>query len=780
LFLFDQALQASARGQGAVLLVSGPVGSGKTTLVQAMAARANQRGNRSFVIMGSAEERFNELGVLRRLVQSMCRAGMADPFLGGAAGDEDFFVMMERLGGALREFAADRPTLVGIDDVHYADAQSLRALSCLVPRIESSGVVLVLNESTSHERETAGLRAGLLHLPFCHVIRLAPLTCDDVTEQLRRRLGDVPHPASVRFCARVSGGSPLLLRALIDDLATVPDPCDSEPGPRFRQAVARSLHRCPSATAAVARASALLGDHATPELVAELSSVDAGLVAESLRDLGEMGLVEGRHFRTPHVRAAVLADIPVPGRSEMHRRAAELLHQSGAPASAVAEHLIAAHDGGRAPWRVVILCEAAREAMTAGDVDSAVLSLRHAVSASSDETERARAGVLLAQAQWHADPGRAARRLDELGRDARSGLFTGPDAVIAVNQLLWWGEFAQADELLRLAGRDQDGDSSLVHLWAVFGRAGGGTELAGKDGPTAHVPLAQCGPMAVAGYLNSAVGPVLDGARTDHIGEILTGIQAGAPLTPALYVLVALVQAGRIEETISWCDRLLKEEWIDRTPMRRAMIGTIEAVAMLRSGDSGGALRCVQEVFDSVPPASWGVVAGLPLSIAIRASVDLGDTDTARSYLAVPLSQAMFETPFALPYLLAHGGYHLAMGHPETGRIYTRSCLELLSRWGVGQTQVASEPPEPEAPDPPPAEAGDAGDHAVEALREAGDGSLLTDAEQRVAALVAAGNTNRQIAGRLFITVSTVEQHLTKIYRKLNVRSRSGLRRKLS
>jgi DNA-binding NarL/FixJ family response regulator len=49
---------------------------------------------------------------------------------------------------------------------------------------------------------------------------------------------------------------------------------------------------------------------------------------------------------------------------------------------------------------------------------------------------------------------------------------------------------------------------------------------------------------------------------------------------------------------------------------------------------------------------------------------------------------------------------------------------------------------------------------------------VLTRAEQRVAELAAAGNTNRQIAENLFITV---KQHLTKIYRKLNVRSRSGL-----
>jgi DNA-binding CsgD family transcriptional regulator/energy-coupling factor transporter ATP-binding protein EcfA2 len=51
----------------------------------------------------------------------------------------------------------------------------------------------------------------------------------------------------------------------------------------------------------------------------------------------------------------------------------------------------------------------------------------------------------------------------------------------------------------------------------------------------------------------------------------------------------------------------------------------------------------------------------------------------------------------------------------------------------------------------------------------------LSDAERRVAALAAGRLTNRQIAARLHITVSTVEQHLTKIYRKLRVARRSDL-----
>ncbi len=51
----------------------------------------------------------------------------------------------------------------------------------------------------------------------------------------------------------------------------------------------------------------------------------------------------------------------------------------------------------------------------------------------------------------------------------------------------------------------------------------------------------------------------------------------------------------------------------------------------------------------------------------------------------------------------------------------------------------------------------------------------LTPTEERVAQLVGAGRTNREIAGALFITVKAVEANLTRIYAKLEVRSRTEL-----
>ena len=55
----------------------------------------------------------------------------------------------------------------------------------------------------------------------------------------------------------------------------------------------------------------------------------------------------------------------------------------------------------------------------------------------------------------------------------------------------------------------------------------------------------------------------------------------------------------------------------------------------------------------------------------------------------------------------------------------------------------------------------------------------VTEAERRIAALVAEGRTNREVAAALFVTVHTVEGALTRAYRKLGVRSRTELARRL-
>jgi DNA-binding CsgD family transcriptional regulator len=130
---------------------------------------------------------------------------------------------------------------------------------------------------------------------------------------------------------------------------------------------------------------------------------------------------------------------------------------------------------------------------------------------------------------------------------------------------------------------------------------------------------------------------------------------------------------------------------------------------------------------------------------AVRAA--LGETEQADS--ALVRARSLAEHAGALPLVHALRGAQVA-GGGGTGGGLRGSALAVLE-----ETETSGE--------------------STPAAR-----AVLSDAERRVAVLAAAGHTNRQIAHKLFITVSTVEQHLTKIYRKLSVSRRADLLARLN
>ncbi|MEV0412997.1 AAA family ATPase [Streptomyces sp. NPDC050448] len=930
--LLDRLYADCVRGKGSLVLVHGPVGSGKTALLQRLAQRTADRGGLFLSVTASADERLHMFGLVDQLATAMRVSGVvADPFAaeergaGVPAGDigRNPLVplgLLQRISRTVCELAERQPLVLGVDDVHLADRHSLQCLRHLVGRIDSSAVMIVMSESSCHRSEPAPLDAETLNLPHCHGIRLTPLGPTGVAEQLAERLGGpFPSRRTVEAWAAVSGGSPLLLHALIEDrlMEDGPEhsgglsgsgglggPGEPAPGESFRNAVLRCLHRCEPSMLEAARAVAVFGESASLPLLGEFLGGDTASVRRSLADLNAAGLLLGMRFRHERAQRAVLSDVVAADLVAMRRRVAALLHERGAPASEVADQLMATHDSVRAVWRVDILREAARDAKHCGDLGRAVAYLRHASGICVDEAQEAQVTAALAETRWLMDPGMAPRHLHRLGQLIGAGLLTGEKAVIPVKQLLWRGDFTEADSLLRIAeagdaGRAADpltatatSAAATARRWLSFchpGRARiafpvhaggvsedrtadrgtttgpGAPDACARGGPEGR-PAASSngfgGPPSSLALLRLAVSLAADEDGDEHRGvdRVLRGTLAGSLLSAHFLSLVSLIHSHRPDEALTRSERLLEEPGIQHVPVRRAVLETIRAVAALRRGDAATAGRSADTALELVTPLSWGIVVGLPVALAVEAATELGDFDGVVPYLDLPVPPVMFDTPFALPYLRALGRYHLAMARPDTALTNFRSCGDLMVQWGLDGTELADWRNDAAAAllamgdvggarvlieeqfdrlgdgpsqargtalrrlaaagpvrDRPPllheavrileacgdqpelrraradlAAASAALERSGTPVREpyrtvniestavGGSGSgpeltELTDAERRVGALAVSGCTNREIAGRLFITVSTVEQHLTKIYRKLKVRSRSDL-----
>ena len=189
---------------------------------------------------------------------------------------------------------------------------------------------------------------------------------------------------------------------------------------------------------------------------------------------------------------------------------------------------------------------------------------------------------------------------------------------------------------------------------------------------------------------------------------------------------------------------------------------------------------------------------------AIEALVAIGETDLAREYLEAYEQRARAT---GSPWVLAtaarcDGLLHLAAGDVDAGlraleralgehrrSPYRYQTTRTLLHYGAALRRVKRRREAREALGSA-LEVADAigarllAERAREELarvsgRPPGDGAL-TSTEQRIAALVAQGRTNKQVAAQLYLTARTVEGALTRIYAKLGVRSRTELARRFT
>ncbi|MFJ6836181.1 AAA family ATPase [Streptomyces sp. NPDC091209] len=120
------------------------------------------------------------------------------------------------------------------------------------------------------------------------------------------------------------------------------------------------------------------------------------------------------------------------------------------------------------------------------------------------------------------------------------------------------------------------------------------------------------------------------------------------------------------------------------------------------------------------------------------------------------------------------GGGYRALGDFNRARMLVRKAWHVAKSCGAEPLCRQYMPGHGDGEVPVPA--GPAGGEA-EQPKEV---EVLSEAEARVALLAARGHTNREIATKLYVTISTVEQHLTRIYRKLKVKRRRDLPDRLS
>ena len=200
-------------GEGRTALIEGPAGVGKTRLLTEVRRRAEAAGARVLSARGSDLEREFPFGVVRQLLEGLLLdPAMADRAFAGSGGPaRAVFERVEALGEGGSDFAAlhglywvalnlaaDRPLVLSVDDLHWADRPSLRYLAYLARRLEGQPVLLAATLRTGEPDTDLALVGEIAGDAATGSVRPAPLSAAAVADVARGRLGA---DADDAFCA---------------------------------------------------------------------------------------------------------------------------------------------------------------------------------------------------------------------------------------------------------------------------------------------------------------------------------------------------------------------------------------------------------------------------------------------------------------------------------------------------------------------------------------------------------------------------------------------------
>jgi DNA-binding CsgD family transcriptional regulator len=548
--------------------------------------------------------------------------------------------------------AFQQPTLLGIDDLHWADTPSLRWLLYLTRRLDGVPLLVVAAcRRPEGEGRDPTLVAELISDPEATTIRPEPLGRASIAMLARELHGLAPDDA---FCAALetaTGGNPLFVGAVLDAVAREGISPTAEHASRLleigAQGVSRAvwlrLARLPTTALILLRAASILGDGVELRLAARLAGVEArelGPAAATLVRLDLLRRADPLEFFHPIVRHAVYETLDVVERDTAHRLAAELLLRAGALSESAAGHLLRV--AARADSFVVsTLRQAAERALAQGAADAAAGYLTRALAEQTDSATRAEVLVELGLAERRTNGPAAADHLraalELLTDPARRGA-----VALELGRALWFTD--RIADALAVVERaldevDRERDPGLYELLVA--------ELINsawwhpQTYPIAEATIGELDPDALHGGLGSEI---LLATRAHH--ELRLGLHreralelARRALAPGNllasgsigfhYAVMVLPRAGLLDEAVSIFDRAVDQA------RRRGDIFNVAYLVMWRGmcqtqrGDLRRAVADLREAIDLT--VAHGLRVAWPYSIGFlaQALLEQGDADEA-------------------------------------------------------------------------------------------------------------------------------------------------------
>ncbi|MDQ8044113.1 MAG: AAA family ATPase [Patulibacter sp.] len=707
------AIAAAREGSGGFVLVRAHAGIGKTRLLGEAAQLAHARAMMVLRASGSVLEREFPFGIVLRLLEHRLRdasvaertrlfegsAALAAPMLLGnqpveqalAAGSEASLV--HALQWVVINMSSERPLVLVVDDLHWADAQSIGLLVRLATRVDDLALAVVAATRPREPGAEAELLAQLTAVAGVRVVQPRALSVAASETLVRGSIGR--GDGFVRSCFEQTGGNPLLLRELLRELAaagvagTDADVAAVQAiGPEtVVHGVEATLARLGPACAALATAVAVLAVDTELQVAAQLAGVElqaASRAAAALQDAGLFDDSEALRFRHPLLRRAAYERLAQAARGALHREAARIL--LGRVAShEVASHLVLAPSADE-QWAVEALRAAAREASALAGHAAAARLLRRALVEPPRPADRP---AVLEEAALAAVRAGA----DDADDALRAAIGAAPDA--GGRARLWLelsraryqrGEMAPSAEaadagLAELRGARADA-SLVLELEAAWNASalwtpGGGAAVAARasrmvDGET---PARTHGERELLAWLSAAeLVRGEDRERTlslarkawadgTYLRESTGDPAAMGPMTSAM------LRAGALDETLIVVDALIDDARRRASPFAYAGWRTARGTCLLHLGRLGEAESDLEEALEA---RALGWEATVPLAVDALVSVLVGQdrlTDAAALLETIePVERKLAGGAMASGFYAARGRHAFASGDPRAAR----------------------------------------------------------------------------------------------------------------